>query len=253
MKTRSSRQFSRSFAALVFAVLAAGCSQSLGDATDADDTGPSNATDVDPTGGGGEWQPCSAANACPDGQFCFNGLCALGCNSNGDCADDQYCATDGDRLCHNKEVSTCPDTPCAEGQVCVNGLCSTPAPQTSCQPDPAGQDGCDSNAVCIEDPAKPGATKCYTFPYCGEDGTCPVGTIGAVCNAGIIPNKDEICLTSLCQTAEHCPAAWKCVAFDGAPVGYCSSGTAGEFCNTGADCVSGTCDEPEPGFGGVCA
>ena len=51
-------------------------------------------------------KPCGSANKCPAGEFCFNGLCAEGCNSNGDCAQDQYCDTSWMR-CTNKVVATC--------------------------------------------------------------------------------------------------------------------------------------------------
>lgn len=227
-----------------------GCSPSLGDMTDGGETGNGQTSSDDPTGGGSnEWTPCSAANPCPDGQFCFNGLCAIGCNSDGDCAEDQYCATDGDRLCHNKEVPTCPDTPCAEGQICVNGFCSTPPPDTSCTPQSI-DDGCAKDALCIEE--EEGAPKCYTFPYCPADGVCPVGVEGAVCNDGLIADKDKICLVGMCTGVEHCPADWKCVKFQGSVLGICSSGAVGFPCNDGSECASGNCQVPIPGFPGFC-
>jgi hypothetical protein len=174
-------------------------------------------------GGGGGELPCSPSRDCPSGQFCFNGICALGCNSGGDCAEGQYCDTDGDRLCHDSQVHTCPDTPCAETQECVNGLCSTPSTDTDCTPRPDGNDGCDAYSLCIE--VEEGAPSCYSFPACPESGDCPVGTVGAVCNDGIVPNKERICLSGLCQEPSHCPPAWSCMRITPADVvGFCFPG-----------------------------
>jgi hypothetical protein len=227
------------------------CNPSIGE-TSAGGTETDGGTGNNPTSGGseGEWQPCNAGNPCPDGQFCFNGICALGCNSDGDCANDQYCATEGDRLCHNKEVTTCPEVACAEGQVCVNGFCSTPPPATQCEPF-APEDGCEKNALCLE--VEEGMAKCYSFPYCPADGVCPVGLQGAVCNNDLIPGKDKICLVSACLDVSHCPSEFKCVMFEGDPLGYCSSGAFGEPCNGPGDCNSNVCDMPFPGFPGFCA
>lgn len=221
------------------------CNGSFGDMTD----GSEETSATNPTAGE-EWMPCSAANACPDGQFCFNGLCALGCQSDGDCADNQYCGTEDDKLCHNKEVSTCPDVACAEGQMCVDGFCSTPPSDEVCM-EGAPVDGCEANALCFE--ADESGAKCYTFPYCAQDGTCPVGTQGAVCNDGIIPEKDKICLVGLCTAAEHCPAEWFCVEFEANSVlGYCSNGGVGSVCSSAAECLSGNCQMAFPGLPGVC-
>lgn len=229
------------------------CQPSLGDMTDSDGDTAGDPGGSSPTGGadGGEYMPCSAQNPCPDGQFCFNGLCALGCNSDGDCADDQYCDTEGDRLCHGKVVSTCPEVACASGQECVNGFCSTTVDQ-QCEQMPNGEDGCDRDELCVEQPDVPEAYQCYTFPACAADDTCPVGTTGAVCNAGILPNKDKICLIGGCLEQAHCPADWRCVELDGAVVGFCSSGGVGFPCGSGADCDSGNCQTPLPGVPGIC-
>lgn len=236
-------------AVLCLGVLA--CGSTPGGGTDTSDETTGGSTSNQPTSGGEEWQPCSAASPCPDGQFCFNGVCALGCQSDGDCADNQFCGTEDDMLCHNKQVTTCPEVPCVEGQVCVNGFCSTPPPDTQC--DPLNQpDGCESDALCVE--LEEGDPECYTFPYCAEDGTCPIGTQGAVCNDDLVPGKDKICLIGLCTAAAHCPADWKCVKFEpGGVIGFCSNGGFGELCHSGDECASGTCTQPVPGVPGTCA
>lgn len=231
------------------------CEPSIGNATaDTEDSGDSDPTTT-PTGGGddgGGFEPCTSDNPCPAGQFCFNGLCAPGCNSNGDCAADQYCDTEFDKLCHNKTVTTCPEVACPTGQECVNGFCSAGA-GPACEWMPNGEDGCDKQSLCIEGEQEGAPAECYTFPACAEDDTCPTGTLGAVCNVGLIPSKGHICLIGQClDAAEHCPSDDKCVTF-GSEVGVCSSGGPGELCNGNADCVSGNCFGAMSGFPGVCA
>ncbi|HEY8380113.1 MAG TPA: hypothetical protein VIK91_26665, partial [Nannocystis sp.] len=216
---------------------ALGCNSNIGNATegggesdtDASTSGKTTNSSSDPTDGGEiPFGFCDNKHPCPDGQFCFNGICEIGCNSDNDCAENQYCATDDDRLCHNKTVTTCPEVPCAETQVCVNGFCSTPPPEKECEPF-SPDDGCEKNAVCAE--IEEGEPKCYTFPYCAQDDTCPVGTQGAVCNVDLLPNKDKICLVGLCTAASHCPKDWKCVKFEvNGVIGYCSSGAPGNEC-----------------------
>lgn len=214
-----------------------------------------------PAAGGGETGLgaglCSASSPCPSGQFCFNGICAVGCQSSGDCASDQYCDTEFDRLCHNKVVQTCHTQPdvCLASQVCVGGLCSTPAPATQCDPEQVvtGSDGCEKNAVCFAADDEQSAPKCQSFPACAEDKTCPAGLMGAVCNDGLIPNKGHICLTGLCKAADNCPANWRCVKMTAnAPVGFCSDGGMGSPCSSAGECTSGNCMQAMPGTPGVC-
>jgi hypothetical protein len=246
-----SRIVTLAIVALLFPLPA--CEPSIGDAT-AETGDESDSAATTPTGGaedGGEYMPCTNDNPCPAGQFCFNGLCAPGCNSNGDCAADQYCDTEFDKLCHNKEVATCPDVACPTGQECVNGFCSAGA-GPACEWMPNGEDGCDDHSLCYE--AEGEASQCYAFPACAEDDTCPKGTAGAVCNVGLIPSKAKICLIGYClDSAEHCPAGDSCVKFGGEDVGTCSSGGPGELCVSAADCVSGECFGAMSGFPGVCA
>jgi hypothetical protein len=95
--------------------------------------------------------------------------------------------------------------------------------------------------------------KCYSFPACAQDKTCPTGLQGAVCNDGLIPNKGRICLTGLCRTVANCPASWIC--FKNTPtdvLGGCSSKGFGSPCKTGADCLSNNCSVFAPGFPGIC-
>jgi len=239
-----------SFALLSLLAGSAGCDATIGSDDEAGDTKADTGNDSG-NDSGGEFEPCSNANPCPDGQFCFNGLCALGCTSNGDCASDQYCDTDS-LLCQNQEVPTCTaDDECGEGQICVNQYCSTPPVDTSCTPGALTMDGCESNAICFE--GEPDMPACYSMPACAADGTCPVGIQGAICNDGLLPDKDKICLVGLCNTVSDCPTDWLCVRYAANdPIGQCGNGGFGSPCGQASDCLSGSCFEPIPGFGGFC-
>jgi hypothetical protein len=202
---------------------------------------------------------CNAAMPCPSGQFCFNGLCALGCQSNANCAADQYCDTEFDRLCHNKVVPTCStaSNTCGSTQRCFNGFCSTPPPQTAMQCNPkgvgSGTDGCDRSSLCIEDDSPAKTPRCFTLPACAADKSCPVGLGGAVCNDGLVPNKAHICLLNACKTVANCPASWACFRFSANDVvGVCSNKGTGAPCSTAADCSSGNCSAVVPGLPGLC-
>lgn len=223
------------------------------------DAGSNNNTNNQGGGGDGDRLPCSSTNKCPSGQFCFNGICALGCTSNDNCADDQYCDTADlgpPYFCKNKTVPACPSTPCAEGQTCRNGLCSaTEVVSTQCTPTPSGNDGCDKYAVCLDDDEEgPQPAACFSFPPCPEDGMCPAGTTGAVCNDGHLPNKGRFCMTGLCSTSLNCPTDWKCVKqASNQPLGFCSSAGPNAMCFQNSDCLSMMCVLPGgPGFPGFC-
>ncbi|ADO72567.1 uncharacterized protein STAUR_4789 [Stigmatella aurantiaca DW4/3-1] len=129
-------------------------------------------------GGDGELPPglCSASVKCPDGQFCFNGICALGCTSNSNCGNDMYCDTQDQGplyFCKNKSVPTCSsDSQCAASQMCLKGFCSLKPPEVkpACDPDKAGaaNDGCDKYAIC-SDPNGENATQADA--YCAARAT----------------------------------------------------------------------------------
>ncbi|EDM74561.1 putative lipoprotein [Plesiocystis pacifica SIR-1] len=224
-----------------------------GDGAD-DEVGSDSGNDNgDGNGDGDNWTPCSDDNACPDGQFCWNGLCAIGCQSDANCAENQYCNTDI-MLCQNTEVPTCDDNDdCASSQVCINGYCSTPPDDGSCNLEDYLNDGCDSNAVCLVEDIETETGACYTMPACAEDGSCPVGIEGAVCNEGYLSNKDEICLVGMCEADSHCPTDWNCVRqIENAVLGVCSSGSFGAPCATADDCASGNCITIPGLSGGFC-
>ncbi len=227
-------------------LLFAACDGDLGEA--GTDTEDSSAADDGTAAAPGDGPAlfCSAATPCPDGQFCFNGLCALGCTSDGNCADNQYCDTFS-MTCQNADVSSCDggDT-CLGEQICLAGLCSAGG-GSSCDPG-APVDGCETDAICFADDEDDGP-RCYTMPACSSEGTCPVGLSGGVCNDGFLPEKGRICLVGGCTEDSHCPADWSCVFGPlAAGLGSCSSGLFGSICNDEDDCMSGVCNVLAGGF-----
>lgn len=243
-------------------VLAVGC----GDTS----TGTDGDGNTDGGGGGnnngGNTLPqglCNAANACPSGQFCFNGICALGCTSNANCAADQYCDTAETgpiSYCKSKTVATCTgDAQCAASQLCLKGFCSVKPPEQKpvCDPEKAGsaEDGCDKYSICSDPNEENGSAQdayCASFPPCPESGVCPTGQFGAVCNDGYLPAKGRFCMEGLCKTNANCPSNWSCVMpYANAVLGFCSSGAPGMPCTGNAQCASGSCFS-NPGFAGVC-
>lgn len=257
------KQLSRAVKTMMLVCLATACDVTVQAGTGGGGGGGSGGgggTQTDAGSGGGTgnmpWQQCSASMSCPSGQFCFNGLCAIGCNSNNDCAADQFCDTEFDRLCHNKVVTTCPAVACTSNQICAGGFCSTPPPEIVCNPEKvaSGDDGCDAKSICV-DPYETDAKdpKCRSYPSCSQEKTCPTGIQGALCNDGLIPNKGLICLVGYCKTTANCPTNWAC--FKVTPndvVGACSNKMVGAPCSSGADCLSNTCNQLIAGLPGFC-
>ncbi|HZO13610.1 MAG TPA: hypothetical protein VFB62_10130 [Polyangiaceae bacterium] len=207
-----------------------GCAQGARRGATHDSPPPSHEAGAAGAGGTTTTGPpvCTALDPCPPGTTCFNGLCAEGCNDRDDCPDGMRCMSDAGQLCVDETVTSCPDVPCASSQVCANGLCSAIPSEEGCTgPTPFGpSDGCGAQEVCLStamvDGQEVNAKVCYTFPFCPEDGPCPVGAFGSVCNEGIFPEKNRICLAGMCTSSINCPPAWNCVpAFEGVLYGTC--------------------------------
>jgi|GEM_PF-3394987 len=244
------RSTSGVFSLILFATLA--CDASLGSIAlpeTGGETEESSSGDGDGDGDGdGITEPfaCIAGSLCPEGRSCSNGLCVIECSSDDDCGEDDYCGKDG--LCHGKTLSTCnSDQECAVTQSCLNQVCTANNGE-GCNLENYLQDGCPSNAVCLEDWDGEQGT-CHEMPICAEDGSCPVGLEGAVCSGDYLPTKDPLCLIGSCETVEHCPNLWSCVRYNNEVLGWCSSGGFGDPCTIGEHCISGNC-VPLPGLGG---
>jgi hypothetical protein len=220
-----------------------GCDGNLGSVA----TSQGGSESGEPTTGGDEPIACIGGELCPEGTSCANGVCAAECNSDGDCDDDEYCGLD--ELCHSNTVPGCnSDQDCASTQTCINQVCTTLG-DGSCDLDNYLQDGCPSNAVCLEDFDRAGEGICYEMPACAVDQSCPIGLQGAVCNTDQLPTKDEICLIGLCDVVANCPEFWSCVRFDNSVLGMCSDGGFASPCSLDEHCLSGSC-ALIPGVGG---
>lgn len=206
---------------------------------------------------GPQAEGCTETIACKPGTTCHNGACAKGCNRDEDCEANDYCAIESGQVCQPKAPSSCPDASCANTQACLDGLCGTQLNQP-CGPSPFTMaDGCPPNAVCLSQVGVDGTivdiSQCYTFPSCGADGACPVGEHGALCTAGLIGDKDPVCLPGACLGKENCPNDAQCVRLASSLVyGRCTSGAANSLCATGADCASSMCVIQTPGLYGTC-
>lgn len=225
------------------ATAALACDASLGSVA-VPETGGEDPSTGD--GDGDEPFACIGGQLCPEGRSCSNGLCVVECSGEGDCATDEYCGKDG--LCHPNAVPSCnSDQDCAATQTCVNQVCSAVG-EGGCDLENYLQDGCPSNAVCIGNFDDDQGT-CQAMPACAENGSCPIGLEGAVCNDEYLPTKDPICLIGLCDTVANCPDLWSCVRYDNDVLGTCSDGGLGSPCTIGDHCISGNC-VPLPGLGG---
>ena len=245
MRNSTSKLF---LAALLWLAPALGCDANLGSVSS------SETSDGGPGDGDGDGDPepiaCIGGELCPDGTGCANGLCVADCAGESDCASDEYCG--GDALCHPDSVPTCgSDLDCAGSQTCVGQFCTTLG-ASGCDYTNYLQDGCPSNAVCLEELESDGVGVCHEMPACAADQTCPIGLEGAVCNTGHLVSKDEVCLIGMCESVEDCPSLWSCVRYNNSVLGACSSGGFGSPCSQPSHCASENC-VLIPGLGGgVC-
>lgn len=184
--------------------------------------------DDSPTTGSGDPLACIGGELCPGGTSCSLGVCETECSSDGDCDGEHFCGLDN--LCHPSTIPTCnADQDCAPTQTCINQICTT-LDDGGCDLDNFLQDGCPSNAVCLENFDRAGQGVCNPMSACDVGQSCPVGLVGAVCNTGQLPNKDEICLAGYCDVVADCPDLWACVRFDNSVLGLCSDGGFGSPC-----------------------
>jgi hypothetical protein len=203
------------------------------------------------------YDACSMAMPCSPGKTCVNGLCEKGCNSDADCAADEYCALSNGQVCQPQTLTACPATPCAPTQVCVEGVCGTEPTGMPCGPNPFGGDGCMNDALCLGNVEVDGMMQtqsiCFVVPSCSASHPCTPGGMGAVCSTGLIMGKN-LCIPGGCTADQNCPASWHCVPPVGTSgYGRCTDGATGHPCGKASDCKPGlTCYTPVMSMLGTC-
>jgi len=158
----------------------------------------------------------TCGNACPSGEVCNGGTCALGCGAQTLCSIDggsPYCA---DTVTDNDNCGTCGNA-CPAGQACTGSACAI---------------ACGALTTC---------TPSVGSPYCADTVTdnANCGTCGNACGAGYA------CAGSVCVLA--CGALTTCTPDGGAA--YCANtatdnnncGTCGNTCTSGHTCTGGHC------------
>jgi hypothetical protein len=247
-------------AALAVVLAVAGCATATvsGISTGTGGGGGGGASTGTTTGTHPVYDACSTGMPCSPGKTCVNGLCEKGCNTDADCATDEYCALSSGQVCQPKTLVACPVTPCAPTQVCVDGICATEPTGMPCGPNPFGGDGCQMNALCLGNVTVDGmmmsGSVCYVLPTCSATHPCTPGGEGAICSTGLVQGKNDMCIPNGCATDQNCPTGWKCIPPVGtAGYGHCSDGAAGHLCAKTADCQSGlTCYVPVMSMPGTC-
>jgi hypothetical protein len=206
--------------------------------------------------------------ACPTGTACQNGNCVPTCPPGTACPAGQYCLGTApmDQVCAPTSPTLCTSLyDCPTPQNCLIPLCTALEPQADggatflCNPDGSVDDKCATDAICLVLLSSNGLAnvQCRGMPACGQNGSCPVGQFGAVCNVQpdggrILPGKERICLFGFCSSNQDCAGNF-CVHNPDASVGGCYSGFTGSPCNTSTDCFhDGGCIGADAGVWGAC-
>ena len=170
-----------------------------------------------------------AGVACPDGQVCSLGECAVDCAPglvacDGTCIDpdtnNRYCGADDD--CRGFDDGE----ECPSGEVCFNGRC-----EANCGP---GLLVCDGRCV---DPLTDNI-------FCGAEGTCLGEEAGSRCGAGRVctgGSCERSCLPGSIACNNRCIDPLSDNVFCGAS-GDCLDGNAGVACDNGTLCSGGVCE-----------
>ncbi|MEM9461454.1 MAG: hypothetical protein AAGF11_45240 [Myxococcota bacterium] len=143
---------------------------------------------------------------------------------------------------------TCEGVSCSEDEVCVQGRCVMPSDRGGCVRSGA-DDSCGPSHVCAE---VAGKDQCIEAEPCDGAGGCAPGQLGAVCNVGLVDDKDQVCLLGLCRQDSDCPDPSVCATLGEQP-GRCSSGEFGAPCVDATQCISGSCFVPSPDRVGLCS
>ncbi len=231
---------------LALALLSLGCTGQLGSVGDSEGVDESDDSD----GSDGPPAPVQCEDgACPGGGTCRLGECVPDCSSIDDCPANYRC-DEASALCTPDPLDVCP---CDAPKFCSFGTCTSPPRPADCDPTNPLEAVCSAVERCIDtgDVEGPEMTQCFGMRPCPASGECEPGGLGAVCNEGLIPTKDRVCLIGHCVDASDCPTDYKCVTA-GQSYGLCSPGTFGSICEIDSDCISNNCLTIVPGTLGVC-
>lgn len=209
----------------------------------------------------------SGDNSCAAGTRCVNRNCVPTCSGGAACQTGSYCEGPNapEDVCAQLTPIACTTpTQCPFPQTCLNGLCASAELRADggyqgCVVNGGVNDACGPDAVCY---ALTQGNTCLGLPACGQDGGCPTGVFGAVCNDGrldggaqVLPGKQRLCLYAYCVLDSDCPAAAECFHSTLAiPSGTCYFGAAGSPCFSNKDCFqSAACAGQDGGLedGGI--
>jgi hypothetical protein len=203
----------------------------------------------------------SGDNTCAAGTRCVNRncvpSCAAGCPAGTYCegpAPRDFCVPVTAIACANSRNCPAPQVcflgPPACSNFCTRGVCASQQLRADggyqgCLVNAGADDACGPDAVCYTLGATTGTVNaCVGLPACNQDGGCPGGTFGSVCNDAlpdggqILPGKQRICLFSYCLRDSDCNQSGHCFHTTSAEPGRCNFGLAGDPCFTKADCFN---------------
>ena len=213
------------------------------------DTGSSNVSRID----GGTI--CQAGDTtCAANERCVDRTCKPACAGGAACPAGMYCegAAFPNDVCAPLAVTACvASTDCPAPQLCFQGgLCASLELRGDGGVQPCGNDNsnCAPDAVCLPLATSTGSINqsCVGMPACGQDGGCPVGLFGSVCNdladgGKLVANKQRVCLFPWCLDDSNCNAQSHCFRNPkDANHGECYYGVTGDPCFAKADCLNAT-------------
>jgi hypothetical protein len=215
-----------------------------------------------------QYPPCAA------GTECVNAVCVPTCTGGATCSSGLYCeggSAPAEDVCAPVTTATCARVAdCPAPQQCFArisgvtgaGFCASPQRrgdggyQGCVQHDP--NDFCGPDAVCYSLVNSTGTAlvnTCLGLPACSQDGGCPAGAVGSVCNdladgGQLIPGKGHLCLIAYCVKETDCNPVGHCFHSTPAqPMGSCDFGVSGDPCFTNADCINSSgCTGADGGY-----
>ncbi len=183
---------------------------------------------------------CDAAEKCPGGKVCVQGLCcASACSRDNEstCAQSGQCKADGTGCALYDDSIVCAPASCSNGQLTPAATCNG---QGVCQPETTtacpGNLGC-ADATSCKTTCTSSADDCVNGTFCQADGTCQHGTqpSGLSCNEATDCASGHCVNNICCQTACTDQGAASCgdngfCQTDGPDKGQCALYPANTAC-----------------------